>query len=309
MLKLILLLSLITALSAFSIIMFLYLLKEYKKQEIIRRMERQLIAPKERKFNTLEVLGFGKVLKNFDILLKRTGIKKVDAENLILFLSVLNTFIFALFIIKNEVFWAFLAPALIFVSVPLVLEKIAQKRYVKFNLQFAEAVQDIADYLKISGNIVNALEKVIDTTENPLKDEIKKIVAKVDAGISLYEALKDFAKESGSPLVEAWVDSMVFAGQMKANTADICQKMSAKIKERIRQNNKISSFMKSTKSTVVMIIAITILLMLSTYTSGQMYAEAFTTTAGKLVLLYIIISYVVTTVFVFRAIDKQISSI
>ncbi|ERM91481.1 type II secretion protein F [Caldanaerobacter subterraneus subsp. yonseiensis KB-1] len=304
-----LLLSLITALSAFSIIMFFYLFKEYKKQEIIRRMERQLIAPKERKFNALEVLGFKKVLEKFDVLLKRAGIKKVDAENLILILSILNTFIFAFFIIKKEVFWAFLVPVLIFVTVPLILEKAAQKRYVKFNLQFAEAVQDIADYLKISGNIVNALEKVIDTAENPLKDEIKKIVAKVNSGISLYDALKDFARESGSPIVEAWVDSMVFAGQMKANTADICQKMSAKIKERIRQNNKISSFMKSTKSTVVMIIGITILLMLSTYTSGQMYADALSTPAGKFVLLYIILSYVVTTVFVFRAIDKQISSI
>ncbi|WP_154653768.1 type II secretion system F family protein [Thermoanaerobacter thermocopriae] len=302
-------LSLIIALSVFSIVMFLYLTKEYKRQEIIRRMERQLIMPKERKFNILEILGFGKALNYFDILLKRAGIGKIDAENLILILFTLNTFLFTFFIIKNEILWAFLVPVSIFLLVPLGLEKIAQRRYIKFNLQFADAVQDIADYLKVSGSLINSLEKVVDTLENPLKNEIKKIITKVDAGISLSDALRDFAKESGSPLVEAWVDSMVFAGLMKANTADICQKMSSKIKGRIRQNNRIRALMRDTKSTVIMIIATMILLIFSTYATSPMYTDAFRTTAGKVVLIYIVSSYVITTILIFRAIDKQINSI
>jgi tight adherence protein B len=283
--------------------------KQYKKQEIVRRMERQLIAPKERRFNVLELLGFKKSLNNFDLLLKRAGVKKIDTENFILILFVFNVFLFVVLTAMNQYLWAFLIPFLIFMFIPLVLEKIAQKRYNKFNLQFADAVQDIADYLKISGNIINSLEKAMDNMENPLKSEVEKIITKVNAGISVAEALKDFAKESGSPLVEAWVDSMVFAGQMKANTADICQKMSIKIKERLRQNNKIRALMKSTKSTVIMIIAIMTLLMFSDYSSGQMYAEAFNTVVGKIILLYIIASYTITAIFVFRAIDKQVNSI
>jgi tight adherence protein B len=300
--------SLIAALTFYVIVILIYSVKQYRKQKIIRRIERQLVATEPKKFSILELIGLKKILNKTQKIVTGIGLK-TEAEDAFLIFITFDITLFLVLSILNTGYLSYLIPALMFFIVPYIADSVIQRRYVKFNNQFADALQDISDYLKMTGNLVNSIEKVLPDLENPLKAHFNAIIRKVDSGIDINTALREFSNEAESPLVEAWVDSMIFAGQMKANVADVCEETAKKVKGRLKQNAKIRSLMKGTKTTMIMILLVMCLILVSTLNSGSMYAQAYSTFAGKMVMLYVILSYVITTLLVFKSINKQSTSI
>lgn len=301
--------SLIAGISFFVFVILAYSIVTYRKQSIIRRMERQLVATKEKKFSIMSMLGAESFTAKVQGKLKKAGLTRYDAEDAVL---VLATFSFVLFIAavvsKLGAFSLLVPPAVFYLSFAL-LDKLGDSRYEKLNGQFAEAVQDMADYLKVGGNFANAIEKTAEEADEPLKGELLKIVRKVNAGISILTALKEFSDDVQSPLVESWVDAVIFSFRMKANTADVCESAAQKVRARMRQNKKIDAMLKGTKSTVYMIVAVMALMLFMTYATSPMYLAVFKTLMGKIALLYTIASYAGTTVFMLRKMDKEVKSV
>lgn len=270
-------------------------------------MERQLIQyNKEKKFSILEFLGLSKYVKKNDELLKSAGYKKIDSENIILLFIIIDLLVFFMLSVLNIGYMSYIIPIILLIIVPYIIQSIANRRHLKFNIQFSEAVQDIADYLKITGSLINALNAILPDLENPLKDSIQNIIKLYNTGASIEDALKAFARESKSLIVDEWVDSIIFAGQMKANVADICESTAKKIKNRIRQGDKIRSNLKGTKMTVTFIAAIMAAIMFLILKGNSMFSSAFQSTTGRIVIVYTIMSYLVTTLIIYRSLDKQI---
>jgi tight adherence protein B len=300
--------SLIVAMASFMMFILIYAVKQYNRHKIIKRIERQLITSEVKKFSLLKILGLEKILERTQSVLSGIGIK-IDAEDAFLIFTLFEVFLFIILTSFNLIYLNFLIPLLIVIIVPYIAETIAQKRYMKFNNQFADALQDISDYLKVNGNISTSIERVLPTLENPLKAYFLNIVEKVNSGISIYVALQDFAKEVNSPLVDSWVDSMIFAGQMKSNVADVCEKISVKIKKRLKQNRQIKALMMQTKSIMYSILGIMSIIMFALFTSSPEYLQSIKTTLGKIVLTYMIVSYLFTTFYVIKKINRMIGSV
>jgi tight adherence protein B len=302
------LISFVASLAFVTSILTLYLFRVYKRQQIIKKMERQLVAPKEKKFSILEMLGYNDLVIKTQNIISNVGLN-LDAENFLFTVLLLDTLAVAGSIILQSGYWGLVIVFGTNFALFYLLNDLAERKKRKRVLQFAEAAQDIADYLKVNNNLLNAIEKAIDSIENPLRRDFEKIVTKVYSGISLVEALKDFAKESESPIIETWVDSMIFSARMKADISQTSEIISSKIRKRIKQNRKIQALMMQTKSTVYAIILVMSIIVIGTILNTPDYMKILQTSTGKIAIGYTITSYFLTSLYIFRRIDKMVGGV
>ncbi|TCO57782.1 type II secretion system F family protein [Caldanaerobacter subterraneus] len=303
-----LLISFVASLAFVTSILTLYLFRVYKRQQIIKKMERQLVAPKEKKFSILEMLGYNDLVIKTQNIISNVGLN-LDAENFLFTVLLLDTLAVAGSIILQSGYWGLVIVFGTNFALFYLLNDLAERKKRKRVLQFAEAAQDIADYLKVNNNLLNAIEKTVDSIENPLRRDFEKIVTKVYSGISLMEALKDFARESESPIIETWVDSMIFSTRMKADISQTSEIISTKIRKRIMQNRKIQALMMQTKSTVYAMILVMSIVMIGTILNTPDYMKILQAPTGKMAIAYTATSYFLTALYIFRKIDKMVGSV
>lgn len=307
---LILFMAAITAVSGFVIVVLIYSYREYRKQRLIRRLERQMVAPRaKRSFSLLEALGYNNLITDISDLLNRAGLSRINAEDAFLTFVVLDVLVFAALVILGFGWLSAVVPVILVFAVPWFLNMVGVRRHVKLNHQFAEAAQDIADYLKIVPNLENAIRKVAEETDQPLRGELNKILHKVDTGIHLLSALRDFAKTSESTMIEFWVDSIVFAYQMRASVADVCEEVSKKIKQRMKQNAQVSTKLTEIKTMMFGIAGVMAGIMFFIFSSSPEFSAAFNTPVGKIALAYTIASYAGSTLYILRRINKEVSEL
>lgn len=307
---LILFMAAITAVSGFVIVVLIYSYREYRKQRLIRRLERQMVAPRaKRSFSLLEALGYNNLITDISDLLNRAGLSRINAEDAFLTFVVLDVLVFAALVILGLGWLSAVVPVILVFAVPWFLNMVGVRRHVKLNHQFAEAAQDIADYLKIVPNLENAIRKVAEETDQPLRGELNKILHKVDTGIHLLSALRDFAKTSESTMIEFWVDSIVFAYQMRASVADVCEEVSKKIKQRMKQNAQVSTKLTEIKTMMFGIAGVMAGIMFFIFSSSPEFSAAFNTPVGKIALAYTIASYAGSTLYILRRINKEVSEL
>jgi len=150
---------------------------------------------------------------------------------------------------------------------------------------------------------------VAKTADNPLRGELEKVLHKIDLGIGIIPALKDFARDSESSVIDFWVDSIVFAYQMRASVSDVCEQVSKKIKNRIKQNVQVSAKMSEIKSMMFSIGGVMLALMFMIYSSSPDYLNSFNTFWGKVALIYTIASYAGSTLYILQRINREVTNL
>ena len=305
----ILLISFTAAMGGFILIVLYHSYKAYKKQKLIERLQRQMVAPQVKPFSLLELLGYNKTVDKFRELLRKAGLAKINAEDALLSLTVLSVILFAVLNIAGMGWLSFIPPIGLIIVIPWVLNMIGTSRHNKLNKQFAEAVQDMADQLKLVPNLENAIRETAQITDQPLHGELEKILHKLDTGIGIIPALKDFARDSESTMIDFWVDSIVFAYQMRASVADVCEEVSQKTRTRLKQNNQVATKLSEIKSMMLSIAGIMIALMFMVYSSSPEYLNSFDTLWGKIALIYTVISYAGSTLYILNRTNKEATEI
>jgi tight adherence protein B len=301
--------AIVFSISAFMLIILYYSYKNYKRQKLIQRLQRQMVTQQAKPFSLLEMLGYENAVEKTRELLRRAGFAKLNPEDTLLSFIVILTMIFALLTVAGAGWLSIVIPALLAVAAPWILSMIATSRYNKLNRQFADAAQDMADHLKLVPNLENAIREVAATADNPLRGELEKILYKLDLGIGMIPALKDFAAESESTMIDFWVDSIVFAYQMRASVADVCEQVSKKVKARLKQNAQVSAKMSEIKSMMFSIGGVMIALLVMIYSSSPDYLNSFNTFWGQIALIYTIVSYAGSTLYILQRINKEVSSL
>jgi tight adherence protein B len=301
--------AIITAIGGFVGVILYHSYKVYKKQKLIRRLQRQMIAPKSKSFSLLDTLGYNRLLNDIDELFRRAGLSKINAEDAFLSFIVILSIVFAMLTVTGTGWLSVVLPAVLAIAVPWSLGMIGTARHNKLNRQFSDIAQDMADHLKLIPNLENALREVVETAEQPLRGELEKILHKMDLGIGIIPALKDFARGSESSMIDFWVDSIIFAYQMRASVADVCEEVSKKIRMRMKQNAQVSTKLTEIKSMMFAIAGIMLAMIFLIYSSSPEYLNSFNTTGGKIALIYTIASYVGSTLYILRRINKEVTEL
>ena len=136
--ELILLMAIITSVSGFVTVILIHAYKEYRKEKLIKRLERQLVVQRERQFSIAELLGYNKLIERIGYRLTRAGLAKLNAEDTFLSFIVILTLVFAATTIMGLGWYSVVIVAVLAVFVPWVINLLGKRRHAKLIKQFAE---------------------------------------------------------------------------------------------------------------------------------------------------------------------------
>ena len=304
--KTILLLSVLFMIAIFVFSMAFVAYKNYNKQMLQRTLKRQVLATqKDLALKDTLNIKFTKLEKYFI----QAGIDSIYIEDVFLFLILLTIVILGISIFFNfGIFMIILPLCLVGGGIGFVKKK-ASKRIDLINKQFCESLDDIGDDLRINRNIYISIKNSLPTMQSPLKEEFELVCQNVDSNIDIINSLQIFSDRINTNIVQGWVDAVIFASEKKSNVSDVCKKYNKKIKKRLRTGDAIKGKLEGVKFMSLMILAILGGMIIMFYSTSPEFMEFLDTRLGVGVALYTVISIIVTTLFIFNKIDKEVSDI
>ncbi len=102
-----------------------------------------------------------------------------------------------------------------------------------------KALPDVLDMLTIAVSaglgFDAALMRVVDKWQNPLTEELQKVLYEMRMGVSRAEALRHLAERTGVPEVSSFVAIIIQAEKLGSSIADVLQAQADTVRERRRQ--------------------------------------------------------------------------
>ncbi len=129
------------------------------------------------------------------------------------------------------------APALLAPGYFLVF--LRNRRREKFNVQLIDALTNMGNALKSGFSILQAFEHVVENGENPIAQEFDTFLHQTRVGVGFTEALQNLDERVASDDLTLVVLSIETARRTGGNLAEIFEKISLTIRERIRIQNRI----------------------------------------------------------------------
>lgn len=173
-----------------------------------------------------------------------------DLSGMFLFLSPqqilwLNAAAFALFAAAGFLFGGAFCAALLAIAgffAPGRAVKVYRVRRVRrFEAQFAEALQQLANALRAGLTLQQVMEQIGREAEAPLGQEFGLFSKQVKLGIRIEEALANMAARVGSEDLALVAVSTTIARQLGGNLAEMFDTIAATVRERFRIEGKIAA--------------------------------------------------------------------
>jgi tight adherence protein B len=114
------------------------------------------------------------------------------------------------------------------------LRKSAAKRIHEIEGQLSDWLMALANGLKVSGSIVDAMAQTLELTRAPLVPELDRTVKEVKLGATIDTALRDLAARIPSPLLAAAVTTMVVGRRTGGALPTLLRGTAAVTRERLR---------------------------------------------------------------------------
>lgn len=298
--------ALLFSLAGFVGVLFLWSIKQYKLLKLKEQVERQLIRKEHRYFNILAELGLENILTKTGQLFEQAGIP-YDVENTLLVILMIFSILVAGGLFFEFGMVALLLPLIGVTILYSVLRKISESRLIKIEHELRYAMYDMASALRVNESLINAIAEATQKAKEPLKSEFKEIVNAVMRGEKENAALNNFCQRNKSLIIAGWVDTIIFARETGKDLAGTCERAAIKIRDKSKMKAQVRAQVAGSKGTMAGILAILGLFAFSLISSG-LFSRIFTSEIGKLVLSYVIISYLLSSVWLYRIIDKEVNS-
>lgn len=148
------------------------------------------------------------------------------------FFTVLTWFIFDFFLA--------VAIFLVCLFVPGALVKTRKrKRFNEFNFQLTDTLVTMANSLRSGYSFFQAMELIAQEGQSPIKDEFARTLKEVNIGLNLEEAFAHLLNRIESRDLELVVTAVLIQRQVGGNLAEVLEKISSTIRERVRLQGEI----------------------------------------------------------------------
>lgn len=140
-----------------------------------------------------------------------------------------------------------LAVCVVFAGGPMLLapgyllKYLRIRRRERFNVQLIDALSNMGNALKSGFSILQAFEHVVENGENPIAQEFDTFLHQTRVGVGFSEALRNLDARVGSDDLTLVVLAIETARKTGGNLADIFEKISLTIRERLRIQNRIKT--------------------------------------------------------------------
>lgn len=127
-------------------------------------------------------------------------------------------------------------------AIPNMVMKVSQaKRLTQFNSQLPDALLIIANSLRAGFSFFQALELLSKEMPAPLGQEFGRVLREINLGTSTEDALTSMEKRVRSSDLEMVITAVLIQRQVGGNLAEVLDKISGTIRERVRIKGEIKS--------------------------------------------------------------------
>ena len=171
-------------------------------------------------------------------------------------------------------------------SIPLVFVKANyDKRCNLFVSQMVDALTIMANGIKSGSSPFQAMQRLVESMENPISAEFSKVISQVQRNQSLEEALLDLARRIPRPDVEMFVAAVNILKVTGGDMPETFQTIVHTIRERQKVERKIQAVVQSgliTGYIITMVPAFIALLLF--FVAPDMLKPMFNTTMGLVIM-------------------------
>jgi tight adherence protein B len=171
-------------------------------------------------------------------------------------------------------------------SIPLVFVKASyEKRCNLFVSQMVDALTIMANGIKSGSSPFQAMQRLVESMENPIAFEFSKVISQVQRNQSLEEALVDLAKRIPKPDVEMFVAAVNILKVTGGDMPETFQTIVHTIRERQKVERKIQAVVQSGLVTgYIITMAPALIALILFFVAPDMLKPMFNTTMGLVIL-------------------------
>jgi len=148
----------------------------------------------------------------------------------------------------------------------------------KIDCQAQLALQLLAQLSQVSGNLVEAIERAIPSTPQPLKKELEMLIIKYRTNHDFDLCLKEFAANIDNGDIEIFIHGIILADQFGTNTDEVITENANVIQERISLRDELINETKGKKTILYMFMVALPVLFLWLFFNSEDARHTFTQT-------------------------------
>lgn len=245
---------------------------------------------------------------------RKSGDQKIDSKNIFFMLaawlkkngvkmSLLNFLIIIIFCISviliTSVFFKaglliFILSSVLLVFLTYISVDLKGRRINKIKEdQLENFLIDLLTILYINPNIMVAIQKALESSEDPIRKDFNIVIDDTRRGIVLNDALLKMLKRNRSRLFHVVITGLVAANEKGVDLIEFIKSQIDYIREKKSLENYVRILSSGPRYTSYLIIIIPLIAVTLASFINQNFIEVLLSTTGKLVLIYSSVSYLV----------------
>lgn len=211
------------------------------------------------------------------------------------------------FLIFENIIFAVIGFILGFKIPAMYVKNIKKNRAKKLNNQLPEALSILANGLRAGLSFNQAMMIAGKEMENPIAEDLNRVVHENVLGKEMEEALKDFAERTADDDVEILVTAILIQRQVGGNLSEILDIISNTIRERVKLKGDIRTMTAQAKLSAIIIglippIIVGILYLLN----REFMMPLFTTLAGNFMLGFAVLMQTIGIFILVKILDLKV---
>lgn len=196
--------------------------------------------------------------------------------------------------LSNPFLAIILAPIWIIFSHQLVDRLYRVRVKAGIDAQAQLVLQLIAELYNVSDNLVQAVERVIPSTSQPLRGELEKLVLQVRTNQDLEQSLLDFAANIDNSDIETFVHGIILAEHFGTETQAVIMKNAEVIRDRMALREELADETKGKKAIIQLFMVVLPVVFLWLFIGSEDARRIFTDTArgNCLVCILAVVEYI-----------------
>lgn len=258
-----------------------------RRQELIKRILRtkSYQAGEDKKTEKQSIT------EKLDIFLNKNNISLNIKEFLILILILSTIPILIGLFFRINFFISCLFSVMAIFLIFIVIEWRKRRENIKKENQIEQFLLDLVGNLYANPNILTAIQKTLEDTEYPLREEFEIVLNDTRKGLLLNDALKNMIKRNSSPIIEVVIVGFIAANDKGVDLIEFLKDQIEYIREKRSIENYIKILSSSPRYTSYLIMAIPIVSMIIISIINKNFIKIIFSGYGIIFLVYAVLSY------------------
>lgn len=198
-------------------------------------------------------------------------------------------------------------PLMVWLIPVLFLKRAKKKRLKKFQSQLGDAINLLSNSLRAGYSYLQSINTVAKDMPEPIGKEFKILLKEMSLGVDSGKALDNLHDRIDSDDLGLMITAIKIQQETGGNLAEILSNISKTIRERIEIQGEIKTLTAQGRiSGLVLGLLPVALIGILSIVSGDYISPLFTTTIGRGILIYAVISELIGAFFINKIVDIEI---